>query len=128
MISNIDKENMYQSIKDFPSHLKLASDLVSKIKIKNIPNKVTNLVISGMGGSAIGGDVVIEIIKNDIDIPIQVIRGYNLPNWVNKDTVVICSSYSGNTEETLSAFEDAIKRKAMIFGITTGGIFRKEIR
>ena len=68
-----------------------------------------------MGGSAIGGDVVIEIVKNDIDIPIQVIREYNLPNWVNKDTVVICSSYSGNTEETLSAFEDAIKRKAMIF-------------
>ena len=51
MISSIDKENMYQSIKDFPSHLKLASDLVSKIKIKNMPNKVTNLVISGMGGS-----------------------------------------------------------------------------
>ena len=75
MISSIDKENMFQSIKDFPSHLKLASDLVSKIKIKNIPNKITNLVISGMGGSAIGGDVVIEIVKNDIDIPIQVIRG-----------------------------------------------------
>ena len=127
MISSIDKGNMYQSIKDFPSHLKLASDLVSKIKIKNMPNKVTNLVISGMGGSAIGGDVVIEIVKNDIDIPIQVIREYNLPNWVNKDTIVICSSYSGNTEETLSAFEDAIKKKAMICGITTGGILGKKL-
>ena len=113
--------------KDFPLHIKDAIYLVSKVQINNIPEKVTNLVISGMGGSAIGGDVVKSLFENDIDIPMQVIRQYSLPNWVNKNTVVIFSSYSGNTEETLSAFDDAVNRGSMIYGITTGGVLRKKM-
>ena len=74
-----------------------------------------------MGGSAIGGDVVSILEKDNLNIPIIVCRGYSLPNWVNENTMVICSSYSGNTEETLSALEDAIQKNAQICGITTGG-------
>ncbi len=124
---DIDKSDMYKSIKDFPMHMREAVELVSNVQINNIPKKITNLVISGMGGSAIGGDVVNALVKNDIDIPLLVIRDYSLPNWVNKNTVVICSSYSGNTEETLSAFVDAMNRGAMIFGVTTGGSLGKKL-
>ena len=72
-----------------------------------------------MGGSAIGGDIVSALGEKDIDIPLIISRNYKLPNWVNENSLVICSSYSGNTEETLSCLEDALKKNAQICGITT---------
>ena len=63
-----------------------------------------------MGGSAIGGDVVSVLEKECIDVPFLVCRGYSVPNWVNKNTLVICSSYSGNTEETLAALDDSMAK------------------
>ena len=65
------------------------------------------MVIAGMGGSAIGGDVVRLLLSSYNNIPITVSRNYNLPSWVDENSLVICSSYSGNTEETLSSFDDA---------------------
>ena len=74
-----------------------------------------------MGGSAIGGDVVSVIEKERINVPFFICRGYSVPNWVNNNTLVICSSYSGNTEETLAALDDSMGKGAMVCGITTGG-------
>jgi glucose/mannose-6-phosphate isomerase len=81
--------------------------------------KITNIVFCGMGGSALAA--LISQSWPGYYIPFEVVRNYYLPNYVNKRTLVIISSYSGNTEETLSALEDALKRMAQIVIISSGG-------
>src|SRR4051794_5528038 len=79
------------------------------------------LVICGMGGSAIGGDLAAAAIGLRATAPITTIRGYELPAWVGADTLVLCASYSGNTEETLHCFEQAGAAGAPRVVVTTGG-------
>ena len=118
----IDKDDMYQSIWDFPENIIDAIELSENITLKNEYLHVNNIIIAGMGGSAIGGDVVYSLIKNEIKIPFVVNRGYDLPAWANSSTLIICSSYSGNTEETISILEEAKSLGAKVIGITTGGL------
>ncbi|MEL0269489.1 MAG: bifunctional phosphoglucose/phosphomannose isomerase [bacterium] len=118
----IDKDDMYQSIWDFPENIIDAIELSENITLKNEYREVNNIIIAGMGGSAIGGDVVCSLIKNEIKIPFVVNRGYDLPAWANSSTLIICSSYSGNTEETISILEEAKSLGAKVIGITTGGV------
>ena len=80
-----------------------------------------NVVITGLGGSAIGGDLIRMLTSGRSPIPVVVNRDYNLPVFVDEKTLVIVSSYSGNTEETLAAYEDAKGKKAKLLAITTGG-------
>ena len=121
MYEILDKENMFSSIWDFPENLKDALELGNKIKLNQEYGEINSVVIAGMGGSAIGGDVVSILEKDNINIPFTVSRGYSIPNWVNENTLVICSSYSGNTEETLSVLDEALTKNAIICGVTTGG-------
>jgi glucose/mannose-6-phosphate isomerase len=79
------------------------------------------LVVCGMGGSAIGGDLAAAAIGLRARAPITTIRGYDLPDWVGRDTLVLCASYSGNTEETLNCFEQATSAGAPRVVVTTGG-------
>ena len=79
------------------------------------------VVVCGMGGSAIGGDLVRTLVEPSAPVPFLVNRGYTLPGWVGEGTLVVASSYSGGTEETLSAFEDARQRGARTLSITAGG-------
>ncbi len=120
-ISKYDPDNMFQAIYDFPDHIEDAMKIGSAINLKNDYAGLKNIIVSGMGGSAIGGDVAGMLIGNELTLPLKVVRGYQLPNWAGPDTLVIASSYSGNTEETLSAYEDAKSKGARICGITTGG-------
>ncbi len=83
--------------------------------------KVNKAVILGMGGSAIGGDLISSLAVSEAKLPILVYRDYNLPSFVDNQTLVIASSYSGNTEETLYSFEQAMRTKAKKLVITTGG-------
>ena len=119
---DIDKDNMYQSIWDFPENIIDAIDLSESIKLNNEYTNVDNVIVAGMGGSAVGGDVVYSLIKNEIKKPFIVIRGYDLPSWANSSALIICSSYSGNTEETISILEEARSLGAKVIGITTGGV------
>ena len=121
MYEILDKENMFSSIWDFPENLSDALELGNNIKLNQEYGKINSIVIAGMGGSAIGGDVVSILEKENINIPLTVSRGYSIPNWVNRNTLVICSSYSGNTEETLSVLDEALTKNAIICGVTTGG-------
>jgi glucose/mannose-6-phosphate isomerase len=82
---------------------------------------VQNIVLTGLGGSAIGGDLLRSYLVKELDIPFIVNRYYTLPEFVGKNTLVIVSSYSGNTEETISAHKEAMKRHARILCISTGG-------
>lgn len=121
MKNKIDKSNMFQSIWDFPENIIDAVELSENISLKNIYDSVNKIVIAGMGGSAIGGDVVYSLIKKDIKFPYIVNREYDIPAWVDSSTLVICSSYSGNTEETISVLRKAKSVNAKVIGITTGG-------
>jgi glucose/mannose-6-phosphate isomerase len=80
-----------------------------------------SVALLGMGGSAIGGDLVKGIWSDRLSVPLEVVRGYDLPAWVGSDTLVIASSYSGSTEETISAFTAALERRCPVAVITTGG-------
>ncbi len=123
----IDPDKMYKSIYEFPDHMTAAIKIGESISLNKQYSDIKNVVVAGMGGSAIGGDVVRILVKNEIEIPMLVSRNYTLPHWVNNHTLVICSSYSGNTEETLAAFEDARNKGAQIVGISTGGILTERM-
>lgn len=81
--------------------------------------QIQNVVIAGMGGSALAASFL--SVWLELDIPLVVVRSYNLPHWVSENTLVIASSYSGNTEETLSALNDAQQKKCQIAVISAGG-------
>lgn len=80
-----------------------------------------NIVTVGLGGSGISGDIIRELISSEAELPLVTVKGYDLPAFVNCETLVFVSSYSGNTEETLSAYETARKRGARIVCVTSGG-------
>ena len=128
MFKKFDKENMFESIWSFSENIKDALKIGDSIKLKNKYNNIQNIVIAGMGGSAIGGDVVSVLERLNINIPYAVCRDYSIPKWVNKNSLVICSSYSGNTEETLSAFFQSLDLGANICGITTGGTLLEKLK
>ena len=100
-----DKKDMYGVIRAFPEHLHdgwhRASRQADRIGLLS-RKTFSGVVITGMGGSAIGGDLLRALCADTATVPIVVNRGYRLPGWVDDRTLVVVSSYSGNTEETLS--------------------------
>lgn len=108
-----------KSLYKFPEMMKEA--LEKEIEF-NIEIKPKNIVIAGMGGSAISGDIIIDLIKDKIEIPIEVCKDYKLPNFINDESLVILISYSGNTEETISCFKQAINKNGNVICITSNGI------
>jgi glucose/mannose-6-phosphate isomerase len=114
---------MEKLIQDFTDQLRRAKTIAEKAIISNSSN-IQNIVITGLGGSGIGGTIISELVADQCPIPILVNKDYFLPKYVNENTLLIVSSYSGNTEETLSALQDAILKKAQIIAITSGGKVR----
>ena len=88
-------------------------------------SKVKNIIVTGLGGSAISGDLMANFLQNEISIPFQVNRNYSLPKYVNDSTLLLVSSYSGNTEETISVLNEALTRKCKIICLTTGGTVKE---
>jgi glucose/mannose-6-phosphate isomerase len=126
--SQIDPQDMFNSIYRFADQIQEALEIGAQINLQYDYSACENIVVAGMGGSAIGGDVVETIAHQELKIPFYVNRNYKLPNWVDGKTLIICSSYSGNTEESLSAYEDALKKGAMICCISTGGQLSEKIQ
>ncbi len=112
---------MKSLIENFPNQIREAINIGKQAKLTQSKRKLANVFISGLGGSGIGGTIVSELTALEAVIPITVGKGYFIPKFVNENTLVIISSYSGNTEETLQAMELAIKRKAKIVCVTSGG-------
>lgn len=110
---------MIEIIKKYPEMCTDAVKITERVKIPVY--KFNKIIICGVGGSAISGDLLKDLLKNRVSMPIDVCRNYHLPAYVDKDTLTFCVSYSGNTEETLSQFVDCVKRKSKIIGITSGG-------
>lgn len=116
-----DPEGMLDRIKELPQQVRDAWAISQKAQIPPAFGDVRNIVVAGMGGSAIGGDLAAALLAGELKVPMSVHRDYGLPAYVGRDTLVIASSYSGNTEESLSALEEAQKRGSKVIAITTGG-------
>ncbi len=121
-IKKLDPADMYTRIYEFPKQLQEGYNLPIRGDLSAInPAEIRNIVIIGMGGSAIGGDILRSYLAEEVAIPILVNRNYGLPRFVNQHTLLIAASYSGNTEETLAAFEQGKQRGCQIIIATTGG-------
>jgi len=120
VISEIDISNMLDDLVKYPDHIKSALEIAEKANIPRIL-KIDNVIITGMGASAISGDIVRSLFRDKIDVPIVINRDYDLPKWAKKDTLTIFVSYSGNTEETLSSFKIASQKKCKVICISSGG-------
>jgi glucose/mannose-6-phosphate isomerase len=116
-----DKSGMLDHLHGFPEQCQKAWENVLGFEIPREYTKISNVVIAGMGGSAIGGDIVRRLAVAESKLPILVHRDYGLPAFVDAGTLVIASSYSGNTEETLSAFTKALGTRSRKLVITSGG-------
>jgi glucose/mannose-6-phosphate isomerase len=122
-IKRIDKSNMLGFCVDAAKHYREAARLAERIKV-DYPEP-QNVIVAGMGGSAIGGELLKDYTRSTTKVPIEISREYRLPDYADKSSFVVLASYSGETEETLSAFVDALTRGCMVFCIGSGGALVK---
>jgi glucose/mannose-6-phosphate isomerase len=112
---------MNDYINDFTNHLSDALTIGSSTVLKKTNKSFSNILICGLGGSGIGGTIVKDLISKDISIPIETSKGYDVPGFVNEKTLVVACSYSGNTEETLSALNKCLEKNAEVVIVCSGG-------
>lgn len=117
----VDAAGAIDRIFDLPQQIRDAWERASVLSLPDSYRGARNIVVCGMGGSAIGADLVRSLVEGAIQVPYTVVRGYDLPGWVNADTLVVLSSYSGATEEVLTNCEQALTAGAKILMVTTGG-------
>jgi glucose/mannose-6-phosphate isomerase len=125
-IEKVDGHRYYDVLCDFDGQLRDAQKLVYELlprfgELRPSLQNIRNITVCGMGGSAIAGDFIKQIFSDELHIPVLLNRDYHLPAFIDAGSLVIVSSYSGNTEETLSAFHDAIAKNAKVISISTGG-------
>ena len=119
-VERYDPQNQFNVLKETYKQVESAwNNRVGLEKLKT--KKFRNIILSGLGGSAISGDLMQNFLKDELIVPFFVNRNYTLPAFADKDTLLIISSYSGNTEETVSVFEEGILKKCRIVCISTGG-------
>jgi glucose/mannose-6-phosphate isomerase len=117
---------MLKLIENFPSQAREASQIGADFGLPDsYRREYANIVCAGLGGSAIGADIMRSYAADEARTPIFVCRNYTLPNFVGAGSLVIVSSYSGNTEETIATYKDAKERGARIIAITSGGEIKK---
>ena len=125
-IANIDKSNMRNILQKFSQQCKRAIEMGREMNILSRirGKKIDEIVVCGLGGSAIGGDILKTLFSNK-KILIKVSRDYHTPSWINKQTLVFVISYSGNTEETISSFKEALIKGCPVISVTSGGEIQK---
>ncbi len=127
-IAKLDIGNGLKSIEELGSQIKQAWEETRMLDIPAHYGYAQNVVVAGMGGSAYGTHVIQTLFKDELKIPVFSIPDYTLPSWVNEKSIVLLSSYSGSTEETLAAGEDAKAKKAKVIGLTSGGKLEEFLR
>ena len=119
-----DPRGFGRLLEEFPNHC--LEGLLLGERFAPLDRSVRAVVVAGMGGSAVGGDLLSSVLGRSLTVPLQVVRGYDLPPWVASDSLVVAVSYSGNTEETLSVFRQAVKAGAQLAAVTSGGVLLEE--
>lgn len=123
-----DPQDMAGYIRALPNDLEVAWQKGFLFDLPAFP-EIRQILICGMGGSAIGGDLLSAYCSEIMPVPVSSWRNYGLPAWAQgEDCLVICSSHSGNTEETLSSFETALTRKCSLIAISTGGALERKAK
>ena len=117
----LDRSGMFSHIRQTGAELLRAWDASEALELPIGALKAKGVVVAGMGGSATGGDYFAALCQGRARIPVVVIRGYDLPGWVDDNTLVIVASHSGNTEEALACYEDAHRRGSELLVFATGG-------
>jgi glucose/mannose-6-phosphate isomerase len=120
-INSIDISGMLGVLEAFPAQCRDAVSVAAKAEFGQPGNKFNAVAVLGMGASGIGGDIVKALYEPVLGLPVAVVKTYNLPAYKNSDSLVFAVSYSGDTEETLSAVAEAKDRKAHIIAVTSGG-------
>jgi glucose/mannose-6-phosphate isomerase len=126
-VAACDPTGQAGEILDLPTHLRDALWRVDSAPIGPMEAR-DGLVVAGMGGSGIGGRLARAAIGSRARRPLTIVGGYALPAWVGPETVVLCASYSGNTEETLSCYQHAVELGAQRIVATTGGRLAERAR
>lgn len=109
------------SIESLPAQIREGWRAGFSLTLPSTYRSVTSAIISGMGGSSLGGHVMTTSCADRLNIPVELVNGYDLPAYAGPKTLVVLSSYSGTTEETLASAKQAAARKAKCVAITTGG-------
>lgn len=120
-IQELDASNVLGSVQALADQIEDAWTQVDALQVSINTDTIHNVVISGMGGSQLGPDVIKRVFKSQLTVPFEIYNDYALPAYVDEHSLVILSSYSGTTEEVLAATEQAIQSGAQIMVITTGG-------
>ena len=123
-----DQAGMLAAIGGIPAQIGDAWQRTRGLELPDSHRGLRSVALLGMGGSAIGGDLVHGIFADRLKAPLIVVRDYELPAWVDRDTLVVASSYSGATEETISALSTALERRCPVAVISTGGPLRDVAR
>ncbi len=110
---------MKDLVNSFPEQLEKGLEIAERAVVSE-SNNISNVVITGLGGSGIGGTILTELL-DECRVPVLVNKSYFLPSFVNQDSLVIVSSYSGNTEESIQALQEALQKKAQIVCVCSGG-------
>ncbi len=122
VMGQLDSQDMLEHIRNLPQQCRTAWTHSHDVTLPPQYGAVDHMTIVGMGGSAIGGALLKGLVAPNCDVPISVVRGYTLPAFVQGPrTLVVACSYSGNTEETISCFQQALARHASVIAVTTGG-------
>ena len=118
-IKKIDPDNALASAESIADQVKQVWEEQDQIDLSNYKN-VANIVVAGMGGSALGADFIRNLYKTELPVSLEICKDYSLPKYVGRNTLVILSSYSGSTEETLHCAKEAEQKGAMIAVVTAG--------
>ena len=121
LIKTLDSLNMLKFISELPEQCREAYAIGSSGNINKPAVKIDNIMFAGVGGSGIGAELVKVYLRGELKVPVSICRNYTLPDFAGEGTLLFCSSYSGNTEETLSCFEHGLKKKAFMITIGAGG-------
>ena len=112
---------MKELVESFPQQLREALEISRTARLSLFPGGPSRVIVSGLGGSGIGGSIISELVKNECPVPVYVNKDYTCPAFANADTLFIACSYSGNTEETLSALSQAETKGVKVVAVTSGG-------
>ena len=126
LLKRRDSSGMLEILSRFPDQLEQATQLAAQVLPLPAGPEITRLLFCGLGGSAIGADLLLAYLGRRLAVPAQISRGYQVPSWVDGSTLAVVTSYSGNTEETLASFRSLIRTHSQIVCLSSGGRLSEE--